>query len=64
MIDFIRNPADERFYSENNDRMPAFAPHDDPKLNQLDDKSLGLVVDWLRGDWLRTEPVAQNAEGK
>lgn len=49
LIDFIRNPADERFYGEMNDRMPAFAPHDDPRLNQLDDKSLGLIVDWLRG---------------
>lgn len=59
MIDFIRNPADERFYGDNNDRMPAFGPHDNPQLNQLDDKSLGLIVDWLRGDWLR---VAQPAE--
>jgi ubiquinol-cytochrome c reductase cytochrome b subunit len=58
MIDFIRNPADERFYGDNNDRMPAFAPHDDPRLNQLDDKSLGLIVDWLRGDWRRAEPAA------
>ncbi|MEM8945321.1 MAG: cytochrome b N-terminal domain-containing protein [Planctomycetota bacterium] len=55
MIDFIRNPADERFYGEMNDRMPAFAPHGDEKLNQLDDKSLGLIVDWLRGDWVRPE---------
>lgn len=55
MIDFIKNPADERFYGENNDRMPAFAPHDDPRLNQLDDKSIGLIVDWLRGDWQRAE---------
>jgi ubiquinol-cytochrome c reductase cytochrome b subunit len=55
MIDFIRNPAAERFYGEKNDRMPAFAPHDDPRLNQLDDKSLGLIVDWLRGDWARPE---------
>jgi ubiquinol-cytochrome c reductase cytochrome b subunit len=53
MIDFISNPADERFYGELNDRMPAFAPHDDPQLNQLDEKSLGLIVDWLRGDWRR-----------
>lgn len=52
MIDFIRNPADERFYGEMNDRMPAFAPHVDAKLNQLDDKTLGLIVDWLRGDWV------------
>ena len=48
LIDFIRNPADERFYGDMNDRMPAYAPHDDPRLNQLDDKSLGLIVDWLR----------------
>ncbi len=53
MIDFIRNPAAERFYGDRNDRMPAFAPHDDPQLNQLDDKSLELIVDWLRGDWRR-----------
>jgi ubiquinol-cytochrome c reductase cytochrome b subunit len=58
MIDFIKNPAGERFYPETNDRMPAFAAHDDPKLNQLDDKSIGLIVDWLRGDWRRAEPAA------
>lgn len=55
MIDFIRNPADERFYGDMNDRMPAFAPHSNEKLNQLDDKTLGLIVDWLRGDWVRAE---------
>jgi ubiquinol-cytochrome c reductase cytochrome b subunit len=67
MIDFISNPADERFYGDRNDRMPAFAPHDDPQLNQLDAKSLGLIVDWLRGDWRRTEKraaVAAKGEGK
>jgi len=58
MIDFIRNPADERFYGEMNDRMPAFAPHDDPRFNELDEQSLGLIVDWLRGDWVRTEQEA------
>ena len=62
MIDFIRNPADERFYGDMNDRMPAYAPHDDPQLNQLDEKSLGLIVDWLRGDWVRAE--AQTADDK
>lgn len=51
LLAFIRNPAATQFYGERNDRMPAFAPHDDPRLNQLDDKSLGLIVDWLRGDW-------------
>lgn len=57
MIDFLSNPADERFYGEINDRMPAFAPHGDEKLNQLDAKTLGLIVDWLRGDWLRDGDV-------
>ena len=56
MIDFIKNPTAERFYGDNNDRMPSFAPHDDPRLNQLDDKSLGLIVDWLRGDWVCPRP--------
>ncbi len=66
MIDFIKNPADERFYGDRNDRMPAFAPHDNPQLNQLDDHTIGLIVDWLRGDWVRTsaeadeEPVVEN----
>lgn len=61
MIDFIRNPSGDRFYPDTNDRMPAFAPHDDPQLNQLDDKTLGLIVDWLRGDWVRPEsaPLAE-----
>ena len=53
MIDFISNPADERYYADRNDRMPAFAAHDDPRLNQLDHKSIGLIVDWLRGEWRR-----------
>ena len=53
LMDFIRNPADERFYGEINDRMPAFAPHDERRFNQLDEKSLGLIVDWLRRDWYR-----------
>jgi ubiquinol-cytochrome c reductase cytochrome b subunit len=51
LIDFIRNPSAERFYGDRNDRMPAFAPHDDPRMNQLDDQTIGLIVDWLRGDW-------------
>lgn len=59
LIDFIRDPTDERFYPDTNDRMPSFAPHDDPRLNQLDDKSLELVVDWLLGNWYRpAEPAA------
>lgn len=58
LLDFIRNPAHERFYGESNDRMPAFAPHEDARLNQVDGKSLALIVDWLRGDWRRASAAA------
>jgi ubiquinol-cytochrome c reductase cytochrome b subunit len=53
LLEFIRNPAAERFYGDLNDRMPAFAAHREAQLNQLDDNSLGLIVDWLRGEWRR-----------
>jgi ubiquinol-cytochrome c reductase cytochrome b subunit len=43
MIDFVRDPANERFYGDRNDRMPRFG------VDQvLDDESIGLIVDWLR----------------
>jgi len=57
LLAFLGNSADEQFYGDMNDRMPAFAPHDDPRLNQLDQKSLELIVDWLRGDWYRPAEV-------
>lgn len=48
----IGNPAQERFYHENNDRMPAFAEHpDDHTRNILSPRDIGLIVDWLRGEW-------------
>lgn len=58
LVEFISNPAAERFYGDKNDRMPAFAPHDNPQLNQLDAKSLGLIVDWLRGDWRHADDAS------
>lgn len=56
LTEFISNPAHKRFYGENNDRMPAFAPEapDSPK-NQLSAKTLSLLVDYLRGDWYRPD---------
>ena len=51
MIDLIKDPTAEAFYGEMNDRMPLFAPHADPRLNQLDQQSVELIVDWLRGQW-------------
>jgi ubiquinol-cytochrome c reductase cytochrome b subunit len=46
MIDFVKNPAHKRFYGERNDRMPQFG-----EKQLLTDQQIGMVVDWLRGDW-------------
>jgi ubiquinol-cytochrome c reductase cytochrome b subunit len=51
-IDFIKNPSHERFYGDNNDRMPAYGKDpDNPKNNILTQREIELMVDWLRGDW-------------
>lgn len=41
----IKNPAHERFYGRRNDRMPAFGEN-----NRLDEKSIAMIVTWLRGE--------------
>jgi ubiquinol-cytochrome c reductase cytochrome b subunit len=43
---FIGDPAHERFYGKRNDRMPSFG-----KDQRLDEQSIGLIADWLRGHW-------------
>ncbi len=48
LIGVIRNPAHERFYGENNDRMPAFG-------KRITDREIGLLADWLRGDWFEPD---------
>jgi ubiquinol-cytochrome c reductase cytochrome b subunit len=48
----ISNPAHERYYRDDNDRMPAFAAKPaDEKNNILTRANLELLVDWLRHDW-------------
>ena len=46
MIAFISDPAHTRFFGDNNDRMPSFG-----KEKTLTPRELGLVADWLRGEW-------------
>lgn len=56
----IGNPAHERFYGKNNERMPVFAENPDkPEDNILSPENLSLLVHWLRGEWY--EPA--EAEG-
>lgn len=54
---FISNPAHERFYGKDNDRMPAFAADPaHPEKNRLTAVEIGYLVNWLRGDWVAQEP--------
>jgi ubiquinol-cytochrome c reductase cytochrome b subunit len=50
LMAFISDPADARFYGRRNDRMPSFS-----KDQILDQQAIGLVADWLRGEWYEAE---------
>lgn len=53
LLSFLSDPGHPRFYGTRNDRMPAFG------ANQiLDRQALGLIVDWLRGDWYEAPRTA------
>ena len=57
LIGMISDPNHERYYADNNDRMPAFAKDGgDSSQNILSARQLGLLADWLRGQWY--EPAA------
>lgn len=52
----IANPTHKRYFGDNNDRMPAFAEHEDkPETNIISPENLNLLVRWLRGDWQEPE---------
>lgn len=51
LIGMITNPTHPQYYRDRNDRMPAFG---DQKI--LDPQAIGLLADWLRGNWY--EPMA------
>jgi ubiquinol-cytochrome c reductase cytochrome b subunit len=50
LVAFIGNPAHARFYGRRNDHMPAFA---DEKV--LSPQAIGMLADWLRGEWFEPE---------
>ena len=47
------DPTHERFYGESNDRMPSFGKAADGGAPQLTAEQIGLLADWLRGEWYR-----------
>jgi len=51
LLGILGNPKHDRFYGKRNDRMPSFG---EDKI--LDAQALGLLADWLRGDWYTPQP--------
>ncbi len=53
--EMIAHPSAERFYGERNDRMPSFARDEaHHAANLLSSQELGLLTDWLRGEWFES----------
>ncbi len=55
VVRFISNPAADEFYGSRNDRMPAFG-----KDKILDEKSIRLLSNWLRGEWYEPKEAADS----
>jgi len=53
LVGIITDPTHERFYGEANDRMPRFGVAAEGAVAPLTPEQIGLVVDWLRGEWYR-----------
>ncbi len=56
LVKMISDPTQESHYGESNDRMPPFEPD-----GVLSAREIGLLADWLRGDWYAPE-IADNQE--
>jgi ubiquinol-cytochrome c reductase cytochrome b subunit len=50
LVAFISDPSHPRFFGDKNDRMPSFG-----KDKTLSEQEIGIVADWLRGEWARPE---------
>jgi len=70
LMGIISNPAHPAYYSERNDRMPAFnADPEKPEAGILSAQQIGLLADWLRHDWYEesadnSAPEARSAGGE
>jgi quinol-cytochrome oxidoreductase complex cytochrome b subunit/mono/diheme cytochrome c family protein len=54
LVGVIADPTHPAFYGERNDRMPSYAASaDKPAENLLSVRDVGLLADWMRGDWYR-----------
>ena len=53
LVGIITDPTHERFYGDSNDRMPSFGEADEGAAAMLTPQQIGLLADWLRGQWYR-----------
>ena len=53
LVGIIVDPTHERFYGDSNDRMPSFGKAAEGSAPILTGRQIGLIADWLRGDWYR-----------
>ena len=53
LVGIIVDPTHERFYGDSNDRMPSFGKAGEGSAPLLTGRQIGLIADWLRGDWYR-----------
>jgi ubiquinol-cytochrome c reductase cytochrome b subunit len=53
LVGFLNDPTKKCYYGKANDRMPAYAGNESTRL--LSDREIGLLVDWLRGDWPKSD---------
>jgi ubiquinol-cytochrome c reductase cytochrome b subunit len=53
LVGIITDPTHERFYGDSNDRMPSFGKSAEGSLPILTPQQVGMLADWLRGEWYR-----------
>jgi quinol-cytochrome oxidoreductase complex cytochrome b subunit/mono/diheme cytochrome c family protein len=58
LVGIIVDPTHERFYGDQNDRMPSFGKADEGELPRLSREKIELIADWLRGEWYRPAVAA------
>jgi mono/diheme cytochrome c family protein len=59
MLGLVSDPTHERFYRQENDRMPSFVKDlAHPERNNLSVRQISLIVDWLRGQYYREGDAA------
>ncbi len=59
LVKFLNNPGHADFYGDRNDRMPAFG-----EKHILTPEQIGLLADWLRGDWYGAGEPQESAKAK